>query len=263
MFLNQRRMLFAEFGLGSLIACLLAAPLEAGDRQERDSNRIEVTPSQLDAHSGAEQRIIDMANELRVRHGAPPLRVNEQLAQAAHYFAYYMAETGEYGHDADGARPADRAHNYGYEYCIVAENIAYFETAIEPDSEELAERLHQAWVDSPEHRDNLLDPELAEIGVALARSGATGGWYAVQKFGRPRSMQVEFTLNNSTNEQVSYVIAERVYELPAGFSRRHFRCRGGELRLGDEEAVSMQYASGAGYRVVQRGDSLAIEQVDR
>ena len=36
-----------------------------------------------------------------------------------------MARTGKFSHSADGSEPAARAKRFGYEYCIVAENIAY------------------------------------------------------------------------------------------------------------------------------------------
>ena len=48
-----------------------------------------------------------------------------QLASAARYFADFMARTGKFGHSADGSEPAARAKRFGYEYCIVSENIAY------------------------------------------------------------------------------------------------------------------------------------------
>ncbi len=35
-------------------------------------------------------------------------------------------------------------------------------------------------------RKNMLAPEVTETGVAVARSGKTGRYYAVQMFGRPR-----------------------------------------------------------------------------
>lgn len=36
-----------------------------------------------------------------------------------------MARTNLFSHDADGNRPADHVSLFGYDYCIVGENIAY------------------------------------------------------------------------------------------------------------------------------------------
>src|SRR4051794_29760615 len=69
--------------------------------------------------------IVDKTNEFREQEGRPRVAVNARLSETARDFADYMARTGRYGHTADGNQPADRAARHGYEYCVIAENIAY------------------------------------------------------------------------------------------------------------------------------------------
>ena len=51
--------------------------------------------------------------------------------------------------------------------------------------DKLAEDFVQGWKDSEGHRKNMADENMMHVGVAVARSPATGGYYAVQLFGRP------------------------------------------------------------------------------
>jgi uncharacterized protein YkwD len=96
-----------------------------------------------------------------------------------------MAATGRFAHDADGKRPWDRARDHGYSWCLVGENIAYRYMSRHFLAHELAEDFVKGWKDSAGHRKNMVDDSMVHIGVAVARSPATGGYYAVQVFGRP------------------------------------------------------------------------------
>ena len=70
-------------------------------------------------------QIVERTNDFRKSEKRAPVKANPELTRAAEYFAKFMAETGKYGHEADGSKPADRAKKHGYEYSIVLENIAY------------------------------------------------------------------------------------------------------------------------------------------
>jgi uncharacterized protein YkwD len=119
-----------------------------------------------------------------------------ELNKAAEYFAQYMATHDKYGHTADDNRPADRAKKFGYRYCIVLENIAYQFSSIGYTTQELGEKFFAGWKTSPGHRKNMLDPAVAQTGVAVAQSQDSGYYYAVQMFGRPKSKSIEFSLFN-------------------------------------------------------------------
>ena len=160
---------------GLLLAALqvdgaTAAPLTRGEPRA-DPARVAALVAQRTSHFRATNRL-------------PALQVSGTLAEAAQRFAEYMAGTEQYGHEADGRQPAERALAHGYEYCIVAENIAYQFSSRGFTSEELAERLIDAWEQSPEHRRNMLLPGVVDIGVGVARSDRTQRYYAVQMFGR-------------------------------------------------------------------------------
>lgn len=130
--------------------------------------------------------VVEGTNALRASEGRPSLAVSKALSSAALKFAQYMADTDQYGHEADGRRPEQRLAIEEYSWCAIAENIAYQYLSTGFSTEDLARSLVDAWTDSPGHRRNMLNPEVSEIGVGIARSERSGRYYAVQEFARPR-----------------------------------------------------------------------------
>ena len=200
--------------------------------------------------AAVEDRIVAQTNKLRKEHALSAVEPNEHLREAATYFAKYMANSGRYGHQADGHTPAQRASEHGYDYCIVAENIAYRYRSTEFDQEELANKFYTGWRDSPEHRKNMLAPHVTETGVAVVRND-DGVFFSVQMFGRPSSQRIEFTLINQSGESARYVLQgegfEKSYDLPPRVRRTHRVCRPPNLRLmqtGEEESAIEEITGG-------------------
>jgi uncharacterized protein YkwD len=178
-----------------------------------------------------ERLVLHGTNELRREQGLEALEAHARLQLAARYFAGYMARTDRYGHHADGAAPADRATRHGYEWCQVSENISYQYTSASFGTSELAQRYVAGWQRSPGHRKNMLDRHDVHTAIAVERSEQTGRYYAVQMFGRPKSMAIEFHVTNRTREAASYRMAEKTYTLDPGSTRIHQQCATQELTV--------------------------------
>jgi uncharacterized protein YkwD len=170
-------------------------------------------------------------NVFRATSRLAPLTVNPTLADAAQRFAEYMASTEQYGHEADGRQPAERARAQGYEYCMIAENIAYQFSSLGFDTEELASRLVEGWEESPGHRRNLLLPQVVDIGVGIARSARTQRYYAVQMFGRPKSAAARFEIANRSDAPIRYELDAEAFTLPPRVTRTHQGCFSGMLKV--------------------------------
>jgi uncharacterized protein YkwD len=200
--------------------------------------------------------VVQQTNEFRHSEHLQNVRPNPKLAQAAQYFANFMAKTDKYGHRADGKRPTDRAEKYGYEYCLISENIAYVYSSNPFSTAELAERFVTGWKNSAGHRKNMLDDAVHETGVGIAQSDKTGYWYAVQMFGRPKSAAIEFSIANHTDSEIKYSLAERTFPLPPRYTRTHTLCRPTEANFdfpegqGGTEKITPH--SGDKFVVVQR-----------
>jgi len=212
------------------------------------------------------RRIVESTNRFRAGEELPEVRPSPELARAARDFAEFMASTGKYGHTADDKQPRERAAEHGYEACIVAENIGLQFSSRPFGPEILASGFVEGWKNSKVHRANLLDPDLMETGVAVAKSEQSGRFYAVQLFGRPKSASIHVQIENRAGAMVKYKIGEESYELDVRVIRTHELCRPTEFTFllpaadGTEQTV-VERVSRKTQLVVQRDEARELTVV--
>lgn len=222
------------------LAILLAALLPQALAQGVDSAK-------------AEARILQMVNAFRAQSGRDALAAEETLSETARDFARYMARTGRYGHEADGREPAQRAEAQGYRYCMIAENIAYQFRSDGFALEGLTRGFVKGWIDSPGHRANMLAPVAVETGIGIARS-EKGVYYAVQLFGRPRSLRVAFQVENRSGAPAQYKLGEENFALPVRATRTHEQCSPAAISVeGSGAALRLMSENGARYVIIPGG----------
>lgn len=187
--------------------------------------------------------ILQATNKFRASQGRGELKENEALDRAAQGFAEYMARTDRFGHTVDGKQPWERVTAAGYQYSIVLENIAWEYNSAGFSAEQLARAFVRGWENSPPHRKNLLDPDVRDLGVGVARSAKTGRWYAVQDFGRPRSEMVEFRISNRTDAPVNYAVDGKSFTAEPNYTITHQRARPPELRFQWPEGAAVAPAA--------------------
>jgi uncharacterized protein YkwD len=195
----------------------------------------------------AERQIASRVDAVRQAEGLPPLSPDPALAAAARGFADHMARTDRYGHEADGRRPAERARAAGYDWCMVAENLAWQFRSDDFATDVLSQHFVDGWLRSPGHRRNLLSPQATQAAVAIARGAGSGRYYAVHLFGRPAAMQSSFEIENRSNRTLRYTLHGRSLTLARGAVRRHTQCTPPSLRI---EALANALHPRAGQRVV-------------
>jgi uncharacterized protein YkwD len=131
-------------------------------------------PAQSTSANGSvsEQFLLDAANRDRVSRGLKPLERDPVLAQAALYHARIMAQHADISHGFPGEPDlASRAASAGVHFSLVTENVAEA-----PDPSE----IHDLWMHSEHHRENLLDPYVNVIGISVVQRN--GQFYAVEDF---------------------------------------------------------------------------------
>ena len=102
-------------------------------------------------------------NQERARHGGAPLVRDAMLDRVALEKATDMAARGYFGHTSpDGVTFQDRMRAARWPMQYVGENIAFDRT--EPAA-------NQAFIDSPPHHANVVDPLERRIGVAVVTVG--------------------------------------------------------------------------------------------
>jgi hypothetical protein len=122
----------------------------------------------------AEQYLFSAANAERVQRGLQPLVWDELLYEAAGTHAKEMARRESISHQYPGEPDlAARVRAAGARFSMVAENVAMAPNAV---------RIHDAWMNSQGHRENLLDPRATAVGIRVVSRG--GELYAVEDFDR-------------------------------------------------------------------------------
>lgn len=124
------------------------------------------------------KRLIELTNIERQKKGLPTLSENATLDQAAAAKAQNMFSENYWAHFApSGKTPWDFILGAGYKFTFAGENLA--KNFYESDA------VVGAWMNSPTHRDNLLNPKYKDIGIAVA-DGVLNGQQTtlvVQMFG--------------------------------------------------------------------------------
>jgi uncharacterized protein YkwD len=118
---------------------------------------------------GDAQTLADDVNRERAKHGSAPLTRDASLDRFANAKAVDMASHAYFGHTSpEGVTFYDRMRAFRWPTQYVAENIAF-------DANEPA--AHRAFVNSPGHLSNLLDPNQHRIGVAVVNVGTSETFY--------------------------------------------------------------------------------------
>jgi hypothetical protein len=155
--------------------------------------------------------VIDLTNKERSELSQTPLQRNTTLDAAAKLKAKHMAENEYFAHfSPDGVSPWYWFDSAGYTYAHAGENLAIHFT----DSSEVVD----AWMDSPTHRENIVNNQYTEIGVGTAK-GTYEGYdtvYVVQLFGTP-GMELAEVAQSTPNEpqEMSVPVAPSTPEVAA------------------------------------------------
>ena len=97
-----------------------------------------------------------------------------------------MAAEGPISHQYEGEpEPGTRAAQAGAHFSLLEENVAIAPTPTE---------IHDAWMNSPGHRANLLNPKVDHVGVALV--AGRNGLYAVADYERAVPVLTQIQVEN-------------------------------------------------------------------
>jgi uncharacterized protein YkwD len=123
-----------------------------------------------------ESGILQELNAIRREHGLVPLKLNVRLTTASVQHSRDMVARGYFKHEsADGSAFWKRVQRYysqgRYGYWSVGENLLWSS----PDVD--AQRALELWMESPEHKANILTAKWREIGISAVHAQAAPGTY--------------------------------------------------------------------------------------
>ncbi|WP_368185534.1 CAP domain-containing protein [Aestuariibius sp. HNIBRBA575] len=117
-------------------------------------------------------RMLDGVNALRIASGRGPVQLNAQLNAAAATHSRDMSVQNRPWHfGSDASSPIDRVRRVGYTGDLRGENIS---ETYENETETLA-----AWMNLPETRDVILDPNATQMGFAWFQEPAGKIWWTL------------------------------------------------------------------------------------
>ncbi|HAT35809.1 MAG TPA: hypothetical protein DCS82_08845 [Rhodospirillaceae bacterium] len=112
--------------------------------------------------------VLQRVNAFRARYRLKPLRINEDLNEAAQVHSDDMADRDYFSHVApDGSSAAERAERAGYPWRFILENIA----AGQPSPDEVV----RGWIRSDSHREAMLERDIKEAGIGYRYLPNDGG----------------------------------------------------------------------------------------
>jgi len=147
---------------------------------------------------GDNQDIVDLINEARRAEGLGEIIENKALDLSAMKKAIHMKENNYFDHvSPQGVQPWYFAQKQNYNYKNFGENLAegYFS----------AKSVHEGWMNSTGHRENILSEKFKEVGVAILKFQQEGqkSYLIVQHFGTqltPRDLVVEIVCEEESKE---------------------------------------------------------------
>lgn len=111
-----------------------------------------------------ERQMFELTNRERVNNGLQPLQVDYELSRVAREKSRDMAINFYFDHNSPVyGSPFDMMRAYGITYRAAGENIA--------KGQRTPEEVVQAWMNSPGHRANILNPNFTHIGVGFVENG--------------------------------------------------------------------------------------------
>jgi uncharacterized protein YkwD len=153
----------------ALASCAAAPPAayDAAGRPLPQVYRIEPGSSDI-----VQLRFLDGMNAVRQAAGAAPVALNSELTAAAATHSRDMSVQNRPWHfGSDGSSPLERADRVGYPGRLLGENIS---ETYETELETLA-----AWMEAPETRDVVTDPEARDLGFSWFQESNGKIWWTM------------------------------------------------------------------------------------
>lgn len=139
--------------------------------QEASTQKSGTTANDSGQVSSTVQQVVDLTNHERAKEGLKALQIDVKLTQSAQEKSQDMKNKNYFSHTSPTyGSPFDQMKALGITYNSAGENIAMGQ----PSAEEVVD----AWMKSPGHRENIMNPSFTHIGVGLSDSG----FYWTQQF---------------------------------------------------------------------------------
>lgn len=125
-----------------------------------------------------EQEMLKLVNQARAQNNVPPLQIDMQVTNVARIKAQDMIDNKYFSHNSPKyGSPFDMMKSFGVNYTQAGENIAGNQTV---------QNAHNALMNSPGHRKNILSPDYTHIGLGIKAGGPYGNMFTQMFVSKPK-----------------------------------------------------------------------------
>ena len=125
-----------------------------------------------------EQEMINLVNSARSQNNLPALQVDMQLTNVARIKAQDMIDNNYFSHNSPKyGSPFDMMQSFGINFVQAGENIA---------GNQDVKSAHNALMNSPGHRKNILSPDYTHIGIGIRQGGPYGNMFSQMFVSKPK-----------------------------------------------------------------------------
>jgi uncharacterized YkwD family protein len=139
------------------------------DRYRNEDKDKDTTTTTNQGISSSEQEMLNLVNAARKQNGLSPLKSDNQLIDVARMKSKDMIDKNYFSHNSPTyGSPFDMLKSFGISYLKAGENIAGNQTV---------QKAHDALMNSPGHRKNILSPDYTHVGIGIQEGGNYGNMF--------------------------------------------------------------------------------------
>jgi uncharacterized YkwD family protein len=125
-----------------------------------------------------EQQMLNLINQARAQNNVAPLQADMQVTNVARIKAQDMIDNNYFSHNSPKyGSPFDMLKAFGINYVEAGENIAGNQTV---------QNAENALMNSPGHRQNILNPAYTHIGIGIKSGGPYGNMFSQMFVSKPK-----------------------------------------------------------------------------
>lgn len=134
--------------------------------------------------SPLEAAVLQETNNVRAQNNLPPYTEDDTLSSVARAHSADMQSHNYFSHnDLSGCSPSCRLDNVGYAWQAMGENI-HMMSGFNLSVADAAKKIVTDWMNSPDHKANLLNATYTKVGVGISQQGDS--IYTTSDYALPR-----------------------------------------------------------------------------
>jgi uncharacterized YkwD family protein len=125
-----------------------------------------------------EQQMLQLVNQARAQNNLPALKIDMEVTNVARIKSQDMIDNNYFSHNSPKyGSPFDMMKSFGVDYVSAGENIA---------GNQDVQSAHNALMNSPGHRKNILSPDFTHIGIGIKKGGSYGNMFTQMFVSKPK-----------------------------------------------------------------------------